>query len=105
MSRDVGRRMRRAWVIVPRPYGHRSGSVTDGADIQWADIQRDPEHDRVYGSPSTGGWCYDLADGWDDKAADLDALGFILRCVGQYAADKLARETLKTSQYEEPDRG
>lgn len=56
MARDVAsHRLRRAWILKPRPYQHRNGTVRDGADIGWADLVRDPEHDRIYGSPSAGG--------------------------------------------------
>lgn len=98
MARDVvTRRLRRAWIITPRPYQHRDGTVRDGADIGWADLVRDPEQERIYGTPSSGGWTFEIVDGWDDALAALDALGFALRCVGQWMVERGRREPLSSS--------
>lgn len=85
------RRWRRARVERPEPMRHRSGGVTDGARILWADLTHDPASERLHGQPSAGGWKFMIVDGWDERAADLDALGHVLGSVGSYVAMMAAR--------------
>lgn len=94
MARDVSTRgWRRAWVEKPARVRDRHGRlIADGAYILWADIAPDPDRDRVFGTPSAGGWSREIVDGWDEGAAAMDALAFALRCVGDFAARKAERD-------------
>lgn len=91
MARDVAsHRWRPAHVHRPEPY---SKAGCDGAYVLWDDLSVERD-----GSESSGGWCSAALihpRRVDEATVALWHLGFVLRCVGEFAAQRQRRKEVR----------